>query len=145
MAEITRKIGISAVNTSVVTRLKTDSNTIAYVAKIFNNVPNGTAMPFVHVTGYLDRPSAMFASRDFAPEDVSLQVHVWSDYAGDYEAATYMDNICRALTNARLSVEGYTNLYNAVLEYSDILIDNSEPSRPVRHGVLRFLIRVCPT
>ncbi len=147
MAEITRKIGIDAVNTAVITRLKTDANTIAYAAKIFNNVPgtpSAPAMPYIHVTGYLDRPSAMFSSRDFAPEDVSFQAHVWSEYAGDKEAATYMDNICRALTNAALSITGYTTLYNCVLEFADILTDNAEPARPVRHGVLRFLIRVCP-
>lgn len=144
MAEITRKIGISAVNSAVVTRLKTNALTIAYAAKIFNHVPAGTAMPYIHVMGYLSRPSAMFASRDFAPEDISFEVHVWSDYRGDKEAADLMDLICQALTGTAISVAGYTNLYKCAMDYSNIMTDNAEPTQPVRHGICRFLLRICP-
>jgi len=145
MPEITRQIGISAVLAAVITRLKTDANTIAYAAKIFNNVPQSTAMPYIRVGEFLDRPSAMFGSRDFAPEDVSFQVHVWSNYAGDYEAATIMSLICKALTGTRLSVTGYSTLYHAVLEYSDVLVDDTVPTAICRHGILRFILRVCPS
>lgn len=145
MSEITRQIGISAVLAAVISRLKTDANTIAYAAKIFNNVPATTAMPYIRVGEFLDRPSAMFGSRDFAPEDVSFQVHVWSNYAGDKEAADIMSLVCKAITGTRFSVTGYTTLYNAALDYSDVLVDDTNPTAICRHGVLRFLLRVCPS
>jgi hypothetical protein len=147
MAEITRQIGISAVLTAVITRLKTDANTIAYAAKIFNNVPTSTAMPYIRVGEFLDRPSIMFGSRDFAPEDISFQVHVWTGPSdlGDTAAANIMSLVCKAITGTRLSVTGYSTLYNAVLEYSDVLVDDTNPSAICRHGVLRFILRVCPT
>ncbi len=144
MAERTRKIGISAVNAAVVTRLKTNALTIAYAAKIFNNVPVGTKMPYLHVTGFMSRPSAMFASRDHEPEDVSFEVHVWSDYQGDKEAAELMDLVSQALTGTALAITGYTNLYKCQMEYSNILIDDAEPTNLVRHGICRFLLRICP-
>ena len=145
MSEITRQIGISAVLAAVISRLKTDANTIAYAAKIFNNVPIGTAMPYIRVGEFLDRPSAMFGSRDFAPEDVSFQVHVWSSYQGDKEAADIASLVCKAITGTRFSVTGYATLYNAVLEYSDIMVDDSVPDAVCRHGVMRFILRVCPS
>jgi hypothetical protein len=145
VSEITRQIGITAVLAAVISRLKTDALTIAYAAKIFNNVPGGSAMPYIRVGEFLDRPSAMFGSRDFAPEDVSFQVHVWSNYAGDYEAANLMSLICKAITGTRLSITGYSTLYNAVLEYSDVLIDDTVPTAICRHGILRFILRVCPS
>jgi len=144
MPEIIRQIGISAVNTAVVTRLKTDANTLAYATKIFNNVVTGTVMPYIHVTGYMDRPSAMFASRDYTPEEVSFQVHVWSSYAGDKEAADIMNLISKALTATAIAVMPYTNLYKCSLGFADILIDNTNPATPVRHGVLRFNLHICP-
>lgn len=145
MSEITRQIGISAVLAAVIKRLKEDANTIAYAAKIFNNVPQSTAMPYIRVGEFLDRPSAMFGSRDFAPEDVSFQVHVWSNYQGDYEASTIMNLACKAITGTRFSVTGYTTLYNAVLEYSDVLVDDTDADNICRHGILRFILRVCPS
>jgi hypothetical protein len=144
MAEITRQVGISAVNSAVISRLKTDANTIAYVAKIFNNVVKDTAMPYIHVTGYICRPSAMFGSRDFAPEDVSFEVHVWHGSLGDKDCATIMNLVSKALTNSALSITGYTNLYKCEMGYCNILIDTTEPATPVRHGVLRFMLRICP-
>jgi hypothetical protein len=144
MSEITRQIGISACNTAIIKRLKEDANTIAYVAKIFNNVPTGTAMPYLHVTGYMDRPSAMFGSRDFAPEDVSFAVHVWSGSLGDKDCADIMNLVTKALTNSALSITGYTTNFNASLDFADILIDTTEPLTPVRHGVCRFILRICP-
>jgi hypothetical protein len=145
MAEQLRQVGIAAVNTAVVARLKADAYTIAYAAKVFNNVPSGTKMPYLHCTGYMDRPSAMFGSRDFAPEDVSFQVHVWDATLGDTACANIMNLVTKALTGTALSITGYTNLYNASLDFADVLIDTTEPLTPVRHGVCRFLLRVCPT
>ena len=145
MSEVIRQVGISAVNTAVIKRLKEDAYTIAYAAKVFNNVPTGTSFPYLHVTGYMDRPSAMFGSRDFAPEDVSFQVHVWDASLGDTACANIMSLVCKALTGTRLSITGYSTLYNAVLEYSDVLIDDTVPTAICRHGVLRFLLRVCPS
>lgn len=145
MSEITRQIGIAATLAAVVSRLKSDANTVAYATKIFNNVPDSTAMPYIRVGEFMDRPSAMFGSRDFAPEDVSFQVHVWSNYSGDYEAATIMSLVCKALTATRLSITGYSTLYNAVLDYSDIIVDDTNITAVVRHGVLRFILRVCPS
>lgn len=144
MAEILRAIGISAVNTAVVKRLKEDAYTIAYAAKIFNNVPTGTAMPYLHCTSYMDRPSAMFGSRDFAPEDVSFAVHVWDATLGDTACADIMNLVTKALTGTKLSITGYTTNYNASLDFADILIDTTEPLTPVRHGICRFILRVSP-
>ena len=86
----------------------------------------------------------MFGSRDFAPEDVSFQVHVWSDYAGDKEAADIMNLVSKALTNSALSVTGYTNLYNCRLDYADIMTDTTDANNLIRHGVCRFMLHICP-
>lgn len=139
-----RKIGISAVLAAVYTRLTTSSYLTAYASKIYDFVPDGTGMPYIQFGDPLDRPSAMFGSRNFEPEDIAFQVHVWSSYQGDKECGDIMKLVCQAIESASLAITGYTTLYNARLDFSEIFVDDTEPAKPVRHGVLRFIIRVCP-
>lgn len=140
-----RQIGISAVLAAVNTRLTTSTYMTGYTAKVFNFVPDGTAMPYIRFGDPLDRRDAMFASRDFEPEDVAFQVHVWSNAQGDKEAGDIMKLVCQAIESASLSITGYSTLYNARLDFSEIFVDDTEPAKPVRHGALRFIVRICPT
>lgn len=141
-----RQIGISAVLAAVYKRLTESAYMAGYTAKVYNFVPDGTAMPYIRFGDTLDRPSAMFGSRDFEPEDISFQVHVWSSAQGDKECATIMSAACQALESSSLAMTGtsYVTLYNARLDFSEIFVDDTEPARVCRHGVLRFIIRVCP-
>jgi hypothetical protein len=140
-----RQIGISAVEAAVYTRLTTSAYMTGYTTKVYNFVPDGTAMPYIRFGDAIDGRDSMFSSRDNAPEEIAFNVHVWSNYAGDKEAGDIMTVVCQALESSDLSVTGYSTLWNARLDYSEIMIDDTEPARPVRHGVMRFIIRVCPT
>ena len=136
MAEITQRIGISPLLAAIYTRLTTNANTSGY--RIYNHAPDSAALPYIVFGEALDRPSAMFSSRDCKPEEIPVMFHIWSEAHGDKDCAEYMDNIGKALTASALSITGFTNLYNAVLEYAEILVDTTEPTRPVRHGVMRW-------
>ena len=59
-------------------------------------------------------------------------------YEGDKQCADMMDNIVQALHSSALTITGYTDVMKAMLEYSSITVDETEPTNPVRHGVLRF-------
>jgi len=139
-----RQIGISAVGAAVYTCLTTSAYMTGYTTIVYNFVPEGTDMPYIRFGDFMDRRSAMFGSRDFAPEDIAFMVHVFSNYQGDKECGDIMSAVTKALTATALSITGYSTLYNCELDYSDVMVDDSEPAQPCRHGILRFLIRVCP-
>lgn len=139
-----RQIGISAVLAAVYSRLTTSAYMTGYTTKVYNYVPEGTAMPYIRFGDPGDFPSALFASRDFEPEQINFSIHVWSNYQGNKQCGDIMDAVCQALTDATLYAVDWRTLYTCRLSMAEITIDNTEPARPVRHGVLRFYMHVDP-
>lgn len=133
-----QKIGTSAILAAVYTRLTTSAYMSGYTSKVYNNVPDTTAMPYIRIGEPMVRQSALFGNRDTMPEECVFTVHVWSSYMGDKEAADILTAVSQALTASALSITGYTTLFPVELEYSDVMVDDAEPAHPVRHGVGRF-------
>ena len=66
--------------------------------------------------------------------EITINIHVWSQYKGSKETKQIMDKIHDLLHNSNLNVTGH-NLINLRFEFSDIMRD---PDGITRHGVMRF-------
>ena len=139
---MTRLIGISVLEAALYTRLTTNNALIPATAttstyRIYNFVPKNAALPYVSIGGALSGRSESFYNRDDAAEDNVLHVHVWSSYQGDKEAADMMTNISSAVTSSALAPTGYTVMLGQ-MDFAQIMIDDQDPNRLLRHGILRF-------
>ena len=142
----TRKLGFSALLTAVGVRLTTDPLTLGYT--FYNYVPRGATMPY-HVIGkLLGRESLSFNTRDTEAEENVIQIDSWVDEAsgkGDKPCVDMMNNIVQAMTNAPFVMAGYDNSYLVFLDFANILKDDTEPGKIIRHGILRFRVEMAPS
>lgn len=139
----TRKLGFQPLMAAVYTRLTTDALTSAYTT--YNFVPRAATMPFISFGAPIGVRSMSFTTKDTEAEDNSITVHVWSAAEGDKQASEYMNNVVQAVLGSSLSVTGYFAPYKATLDMAELFIDDSVPTRLVRHGVLRFRFVMVPS
>lgn len=123
------------------TRITTDSLTSAYKTYQVGAVPTGTTFPYVTLGGLMGGKSADFTSRDIRGEDLVIYLHVWSSVLSDSEAGNMMDNCIQALTATDLSLTGYTTL-KGIADFQQILVDDSNATQLLRHGVIRMRYQV---
>jgi hypothetical protein len=102
-------------------------------------------MPYVSFGAPIGVRSTSFTTRDTQAEDNSVPVHVWSAKEGDKEASEYTDDIVQAILGTDLVVSGYFTPFIAFLDMSELFVDDSIPTRLVRHGVLRFRFVMAPS
>lgn len=140
---MTRKLGFTALIKAVYTELKADSLTKSY--NIYNEVPDNASFPYIVIGTPLGGRSASFGNKDVEAEENVIIINVWSSYRGDKEASDIMNNVTQALTNATLSITGYGSPFLFLLDYADILKDDAEPARILRHGLLRFIAHMAPS
>jgi len=143
---ITRKLGFSALLTSVYTRLTTNALTLGYT--FYNYVPRGATMPY-HVIGkMLGRESLSFNTRDTEAEENVIQIDSWVDETsgkGDKSCTDMMNNIVQAMTNDPIVMAGYDNSYLVFLDFANILKDDTESGNIIYHGTLRFRVEMAPS
>lgn len=139
----TRKLGFQPLMKAIYTRLTTHALTSGYT--IYNYVPPSAAMPYVSFGAPIGVRATGYVTRDSQVEDNSVTVHVWSTAEGDKEASEYMNNIIQAILGADLSIIAYFPPIAAFLDMSELYIDDSVPTRLVRHGVMRFRFIMTPS
>jgi hypothetical protein len=139
----TRKLGFQPLMQAIYTRLTTNALTNTY--KVYNYVPKTATMPFVSFGTPIGVRATSWITRDTQAEDNAITVHVWSMLEGDKEASQYMDNIVQAILGSDLAVTGYFAPLIAYLDMAELFVDDTVPTRLVRHGVLRFRFVMAPS
>lgn len=130
----TRYIGFSDLIQAVYTRLTTHDSTKSY--NTYNYVPDDATFPYISIGTPMGTRSGSFSSQDIEGEDNVIMIDVWSDYYGDKECGDMMNDIATAITSSSLSISGYTQILG-LIDYYDIMIDDTEPANPIRHGLIR--------
>lgn len=116
------------------TALNGDSTlTTTLGASIFDHVPDHQAVTFPYVVIGEDT-MLDYSTKDLVGSDVTVTLHVWSQYRGSKEVKQVMDRVHTLLHDSNLTVTG-RNLINLRSEFSDVLRD---PDGITRHGVMRF-------
>jgi len=125
-------IGQFALQTAIYSTLSNDSNlTSTLGAGVFDEVTEGATYPFV-VLG--EETATDYSTKDLDGGEITINIHIWSQYKGSKETKNIMDRIHDLLHDSDISVSGF-NLINLRFEYSDIMRD---PDGVTRHGVMRF-------
>ena len=131
----TRKLGLSALEKGVFTRLGAHALTSSYTVRSY--VRDSDAMPYVKLGNYTGVHSISFNNRDCPNEDNTVTVNILSDYLGSKEVLDIMDNITQAIMTSAITVVGYT-VFLTILEFSDIVEHGEDGTNIVRQGILRF-------
>lgn len=139
----TRKLGFSPLMKALYTRLTTHALTSGYTT--YNYVPQNAVMPYISFGAPIGVRAIPYTTRDTQAEDNSVAVHVWSASEGDKEASEYMNNIVQAVLGSDLAIVTYFPPIIAYLDMSELFIDDSVPTRLVRHGILRFRFVMAPS
>ena len=98
---------------------------------VFDDVPQNASYPYIALG---EETAVDFSVKDIQGWDLTVNIHVWSQYKGSKETKQIMDKIHDLLHNINLSVTGF-NLINLRFEFSDIMRD---PDGITTHGVMRF-------
>ena len=98
---------------------------------VFDDVPQNASYPYIALG---EETAVDFSVKDIQGGDLTVNIHVWSQYKGSKETKQIMDKIHDLLHNINLSVTGF-NLINLRFEFSDIMRD---PDGITRHRVMRF-------
>lgn len=143
---VTRKLGFSALLTAIYTRLTTHDLTKLY--KFYNYVKGNIPMPYHVVKVRLGRESDGYTTRDTEAEELIPQIDSWVDETsgkGDKPCSDMQNDIVQAITSSPLVVAGYLTPAHVSLDYANILDDDTEPERAVKHGITRFRVEMAPS
>lgn len=100
------------------TRLTTDSNMSGYTDKVFDEVKQDQAAPYIEI-GEMD--DSDWGARDISGFTLNHRIHVWTDNSGAYEGKiecrTIMGKILKAMTGSDLdlSADGLKNVLPQVV------------------------------
>ena len=139
----TRKLGFAELVKAVIARLNADALTSGY--DNYGYVPPTATFPYNVIGGPIGVRSPSFGSRDTEAESNAIHVHTWSDYQGDKEVTQMQDNIVQAMTGTALSITGYTAPFQVLLDYADVLDDDTDPNERLKHGIIRFRVEMAPS
>lgn len=134
-----RRIGFYPLLKGIYDRISAHALTSTY--RIYNKTaPANAAFPYITYGTPYGMPHYMSAA-DIPLEDNIVMIHVWSKLDNDKEVSQMMDNISQALdldnpSGTALTITGFTQLI-LTLDYADIIKDDSEPARIIRHGIMR--------
>jgi len=115
---------------------------------LYNHVPQNATMPYHVIDQPLGRESLMFNTRDTEAEENVIQFDSWFDETsgkGDKPCADAMNTIVQAMTIGPFAMAGYDNSYLVFLDFANILKDDTESGKIIRHGILRFRVQMAPT
>lgn len=139
----TRKLGLTALMRALYDLLEADADVTAYA--VYNHAPRTAAFPYITFGTPISTESRMLGSRDTEAESNVVTVHCWSDEAGDKQCSDMMTHVIDAVFNTSFTVAGYFAPVDIALDYAEIMIDLADPSRPVRHGILRIRVEMAPS
>lgn len=105
-------------------------------------------MPYHVVKVRIGRESDDYTTRDTEAEELIPQIDSWVDETsgkGDKPCSDMQNDIVQAITSSPLVVAGYNTPAHVSLDYANILDDDTEPERAVKHGITRFRVEMAPS
>ena len=116
--------------TAIYQRLSSYPALAGKVTGVFDAVDEDQAFPYVTIS----EPSMLpFTVKQRFGEELTVVLHVWSDYAGKKEAVDII-NLCTAALAEKLTLDSFT------IQKIDVdsirVFDDADPR--IRHGVLRL-------
>jgi hypothetical protein len=137
-------ISFYALQAALYALLTADPRTAGY--RIYDDIPPSVVFPFARVATPQGARSVQFCAQDVWAEDVLMTIDIFSEFPNNSECETMMANISQVISQsgASLSVSGWTVIL-CLIDFFHIVIDATEPTHPVRHGILRYRFHMEPT
>jgi len=111
-------------------RLSSDPTLSGMITGVFDAVKENQAYPYVMI----GEPKALpFDTKNTFGEEISIVIHVWSDYTGKKEAYDIL-NACLKALSYKLDIQGFELLKAERREMT--VFDDINPD--IKHGVLRM-------
>lgn len=125
------KSSILALQGAIYDRLTNNAPLMNKVTGVFDDVPDGQAMPYVAIGNDTGTPFLTFNRNG---EELTNTLHIWSDYQGMAEVKEIMNLVLQAMTDTPLVVNGF----HVVDTRLDMMTDSVEADGTARQGILRF-------
>lgn len=122
-----------AIQTAVYALLSGDATLSGLVTGVFDEVPEGTAYPYVVVGEAFETPDN---SHDRHGRRTTETIHVWSDHQGFSEAVEIADRVVELLDHQTLAVSGFHH----VTTRFDFMQTLRDPDLDIRHVPVRFVV-----
>jgi len=113
--------------------LSDDATLMGLVSGVFDEVPEGTAYPYVVIGEALEIPDD---SHDRDGRETVETIHIWSEYRGFSQLGTISGRVVALLDGQPLDVDGWHHVATRY-EFGQTLRD---PNPHLRHTVLRFRV-----
>lgn len=124
------------IQTAVVAKFTNDA-TLAELAPVYDAVPDFAAYPYIEIGEFTENARNVFRG---SGKDVTMLLHIFSDYEGNKELYAVRNEIDRLLDRksggGRLDLGSGHSLIGCSMEFSDIINE----SDTVRHMVVRYRI-----
>ncbi|MBW3114189.1 DUF3168 domain-containing protein [Bacillus sp. MCCB 382] len=129
------KTSLLALQMSVYAKLASHTPLTSKISGVYDEVSEGTAYPYVTI----GNPTVNdWGSHTTEGEDITLTLHVWSDYKGKREVYEIFNLILEALTTT-LTLSGGFSMEFQRREFMEVLEDNVTNAR---HGVIRLRYKI---
>lgn len=118
---------------AIYARLSSDQVLSNMVSGVFDEIEEGTPLPYVHIG---DETTSPYDTKTDYGEDFTVTLHVFSKGPGKAEAKRIMDVILQSLTAAPLAVAGFA-VDGIEREFLEVFHDGA-----AYHGVCRFRVYI---
>ena len=128
---IMRRIPMNAFQKGVYSILSTKQTT-----PVYDDVPEGAELPYVTIGAFTCK---LNGAKHADISDISLQLHIWSEYSGKMEVNEIANDITAVLTAwaIDLSTDGF-NVTKQDIDFFEAYPENSGGY----HGILTFVSRI---
>jgi len=131
MSLIMRRIPFNALQTGVYSLLSSGQTT-----PVYDDVPKEAKLPFITFGAFTCKKNG---AKSIDISDVSLQIHIWSEYYGKSEVNGIADDIATVLASKRIDLSA--DNFN-VIEQDVDFIEAFEEDEGGYHGVLTLVCKV---
>lgn len=120
-----------ALQETIYTRLTGDTDLMALITGVFDEVPEATTYPYLVLGEVTETPDE---AHDRSGIDATITLHGWSAYKGYRELAQILSQLDRILHRQPLVVEGFQKVSLAQQQHQFV----RDPDPDVRHLVARY-------
>jgi len=131
---------LTGIQTAIYSALSTDG-TLTGLCTVVGDIADDTPYPFVFVGTATEKPwNTMGGVASGFGAECTVTCHVYSRYAGDYEALSILNRVKLLLDHVTLTVSGW-NTVLCELDEARVLLEYPQKVEQ-RHIAARFLVRM---
>lgn len=126
---------LSPLQVAIYERLTKDQALMDRITGVFDDV--GEKQPFPYIT-FGETTVIDWSTKTQYGEEVSSELHIWSEHGGKKEAMEIMSLVVRSISLEPIRFDRFIVLFSRM----DFMHVFDDPDPNIKHGVIRFLSRI---